>query len=89
MGDRDHPTANVGSAGLGHRLRLGFSPTVKVPTPHIRNGVLVFQREDGWVQVFVPVDELQRAPWWKAPLGGQEFHVGDIIVMPLSPTGGL
>lgn len=83
------PQQMSGSLAWAHRLRLGFSPSSKIPTPHIRNGMLVFQREDGWIQILTPVDNLQRAPWWKAPFGGQEYYPGDIFVMPNAPTGGI
>jgi hypothetical protein len=83
------PPQMSGPLGWMHRMRLGFSPSSRIPTPHIRDGMLVLQREDGWIQILTPLDDLQRAPWWKAPLGGQEYYPGDIFVMPNSPTGGL
>ena len=72
------PTEMRGPFAWVHRLRLGFMPSKRMPTPHLRGGRLIWATEDAWVEVRVLRSSLRRAPFWKAPLGGQEFIPGDV-----------
>ncbi|MEM8997431.1 MAG: RHS repeat-associated core domain-containing protein [Acidobacteriota bacterium] len=73
------PEQMTGPFGWFHRLRLGFSPSTRVPTPHLRKGRLVYQVEDAYIAIDVTGVPLQPSPPFKAPLGGQEFAVQDVL----------
>ncbi len=84
------PARLAGPFGWLHRLRLGFSPTPRIPTPHLRSGKFVMQAEDSYIAIDVSGLQLTRAPVWKAPLGGQQYIVGDISLRTrLLHSGGI
>ena len=83
------PKQMNGLMGWWHRIRLGFFPSKRIPTPHWRNGKLDFSIEDSFIELQIPINSIKKAPWWKAPFGGQEYVPSDILVSPASKIGGL
>ena len=74
------PVQMAGPLGWLHRMRLGFNPSKSMPTPHLIEGRWVFRTENAFIKLELPISELQKAPWWKAPFGGQDFLNRDILL---------
>jgi hypothetical protein len=83
------PSEMRGPLGWINRIRLGFSPSPKIPTLHSRDGKIVLQKEDAFIELDVSGYQLIPSSKFKAPFGGQEYIKVDVIIPNPPVSGGL